>query len=106
MARRTISLTPGFENAIRRWQTEMMLTEKRDVTFTEALHGVLFRAFLPGYGVHPTVWWKGEPHRKVVADDVSELFEGWGELPQQWLLDSLPEATVAALNAGEGQATR
>ncbi len=67
----------------------MMLENKRDVTFTEALHNVLLRAFIGG-----GAWWKGEPARPLTHVDISELMEGNLDTNLEGALDLLP-ANVA-----------
>jgi len=93
MARRTITLADGVENAIRKYQTVLMLEGKRDVTFTEALQNVLFRAFvMPGQP--STAWWKGES-RRLVAADYEELLEGNLEgMSLEGVLDLLPDGVA------------
>ena len=89
MARRTISLNDGFENAVRKYQTVMMLECKRDVTFTEALNNVLLRAFVGG-----GAWGKGEPNRQLTQVDFAEILEGGRDMNLEGALDLLP-ANVA-----------
>ena len=79
MARRTIDLTIGFENAVCKLQALMVLSEKRDITFSEALHKVLSRGFIGGEGP-ARAWWKGEPHCTITEEDWDELFEGDQEM--------------------------
>jgi len=96
MARRTITLNDGVEKAIRKYQTVMMLSGNRDVTFTEALQMVLIRAFiLSGQPSMATAWWKGES-RQLVHADYAELLEGNTDMGLEGVLDLLPDGVADA----------
>ena len=95
MARRTVSLSDGMENAVRKLQTVLMLEQKRDVTFAEALHNALFRGFVFGGGSKgATAWWKGEPGRELTNADYAELLEGNEGTRLNGVLDMLSATDV------------
>lgn len=77
MPRRTVTLSPGFDKAIRSFQARMIVEHDRDVTFTEALNSVLCLGFLrPGPEGNIQAFWK--PQNSGLSDeDFWELVEGF-----------------------------
>ncbi len=68
MARRTITLPQGLEEGVREIQIGLMQSEKRDVTFTEAVNWVLLSGLL-----------RNAEAVKVTTEERRELLKRWGE---------------------------
>ena len=87
MPRRTVTISPIFDEGIRRLQARLLLSLKRDVTYTEALNYVLFHGFLRPWPDGKTIafWKDGDPeateeevmHLKNDFDFNQLRFDGW-----------------------------
>ena len=97
MSRRTVSFTDGMEDAIREYQAELMVASKKDVTFAEALHYVLWRGFILGGGGTLRTWWKRDSSQSMTGAIMEELDRGSSYLREEAVLDFLPPELAASV---------
>lgn len=76
MPRRTVTVAPGFDTAIRSLQMKLMKARNGDVTYTEALNIVLLRAFVQPGRSGADAFWK-EEGGDATKPDLDAVLDGY-----------------------------